>query len=74
MIFLALRIRKIGSFIASIFNICVKFLNKFMIVLLVLPSTSTIVLLLVLNGFWAKYNNLVAFNSKISNIAILLKF
>ena len=62
-----------GSFIALIFSICVKFSDKFITILLTLLSTSTIFLSLALNAFKAKFDNQVVFNSKINNATILLK-
>ena len=78
-----LGIRKIDFSIPLIFGICVKFLDlsffdllkKFKTILLVFLLLSSIIpLLLALNAFRANFfNNLVVFNIKISNIAILLK-
>ena len=69
-------IRKIRFFIASIFGIYIQFLdllfmNKFTTILLALPSTLTNLLSLALNTFNVKFDDLVAFNNKISSIAIL---
>ena len=70
-------VRKVGFFIALKFDTRIKFSNKFLTISLVLllPSLSTTLLLLVLNTFGANsLNNLVVFNKEINNIAILLKF
>ena len=71
-------VRKVSFFIVLIFGIYIKFLDllfldKFMFILLALPSTLTTLLLLALNAFKAKSNNLVAFKSKINSARIQLK-
>ena len=76
--FLALEVRKINFSIASIFGIYVNFLDllfldEFTIVLLALLLISKILLLSILNLFEVKFDDLIAFNSKISNATILLK-
>ena len=77
--FLVLGDKKVSYLIASIFDTRVKFLdffflNKFTTVLLVLLLLLlTILLLPALNAFEAKFDKLVLFNRKISNVAILLK-
>ena len=76
--FLALKVKKVDSFIAPIFDIHVNFLDilfldKFTTILLALQLTSTILLLLTLNIFKAGSDNLIAFNNKVNSIAILLK-
>ena len=73
--FLVLGVRKLGSPIALIFGIYVDFLNKFLIILLaLLPPLPTTLLSLALNAFGANsLNNLVIFNIKVSDVAILLK-
>ena len=77
-IFLILELKKIGFFIALILNIYMKFLNllfldKFKIVLLALLLPLTISLLLVLNNFGAKFDNLITFNNRINSTTTLLK-
>ena len=74
-IFLVLGFTNIDFFVALIFGICVKFLDKFIIVLLaILLLLSTTLLLLALNIFRANcLNNLIVFNKKINGAAILLK-
>ena len=82
-VFLALKVRKIGSSIIPIFGIYVQFLDllffdflnldKFLDILLALPPTLTILLLLALNAFKAKFDDAVVLNSKIIGVAILLK-
>ena len=73
--FLALRFRKISSLIALIFDICVKFLNEFLIVSLVLlPSLPTTSLSSALNAFGIDFfDDLIVFNKKVTSTAILLK-
>ena len=71
-------VRKLGSFVAPIFGKCVKFLDfsffeKFTTVLLGLLSTPITLLLSTLNIFYTKFDNLVVFNSKVSNATILVK-
>ena len=73
-----LGVRKLGSLVALIFGILIKFLDfsffdKFKTVLLTLLQTLTTSLLLALNAFGAKFDNPVAFCNKVSNAAILLK-
>ena len=70
--FLMSRVRKLGFFVAPIFSICIKFLvflflDKFTTVSLSLLPTLINLLLSAVNVFKAKFNNLVTFNSKISN-------
>ena len=61
-------------FLISIFGIHIKFLEKFINILLALLLSSLITLLSsTLNVFEAKSNNLVIFNKKINSAAILLK-
>ena len=59
--------------IAPIFSIRVKFLNKFITILLAPAPILTTLLLSALNTFKAKSDNLVVFNNKVSGILILLK-
>ena len=72
-------VRKLGFFVALIFNIHVDFLNllfldKFITISLILsPLSLTTLLLLILNAFDADSDDLFMFNTKISSIAILLK-
>ena len=73
-----LGVKKLGSPVVSIFGIYVKFLDflfldKFTTVSLALPPISTTLLSRALNAFKAKSDDLIAFNSKISSAAILLK-
>ena len=68
-----LEVKKIDLPIVLIFGIQIKFLDEFIIIILALSPTSTTLLLSALNNFRAKSNNPVIFNSKIYNIAILLK-
>ena len=77
-VFLVLDIKKLGLSVAPIFGIYVKFLNflfldKFTTIPLALLSTLITSLSLALNTFAAESNDPVAFNSKISSAAILLK-
>ena len=79
-VFLASRFRKIGFFVALIFDTCVKFLDlllldKFRTILVALALLlSTILLSSTLNIFRANFSkDLVVFNRKISDAAILLK-
>ena len=78
-VFLLLEVRKVNFLIAPIFGIHIKFrdllfLNEFTIVLLsLLPLRSTTLLLLILNTFSIKFDNLVVFNIEITNTVILLK-
>ena len=68
-------VKKIGFFIALIFNIYIKFLDEFKTVLLtlLLPSPTTLLLSL-LNAFRANISdNAFVFNKEINNAAILLK-
>ena len=76
--FLALRIKKIDFLIASIFGICIKFLDslflhKFTTISLTLLLTLTTLLSLAVNAFEAKLDDLITFNSKVSGVIILLK-
>ena len=80
MIFLVLMVKKLDTSVALIFGTHVKFLdflflNKFTIVLLALSLLSlTISFSSALNVFGANsLNNLVVFNKKVNNAAILLK-
>ena len=75
-----LEVRKLGSPIASIFGICIKFLDllfldEFTTVLLVLPPPPlTTSLLSALNIFKANFlHNPVVFNREARGAAILLK-
>ena len=68
-----MKIKKNDLPVAPIFGIDIKFPDKFIIVLLTLLLILTTLLLSVLNAFRAKFDDLVAFNDKVSNIAILLK-
>ena len=80
-VFLALGVRKVGFLIALIFSIYIKFLNllflnlldKFTTILLTLLSISKTLLFLSLNAFEVESDNLIVFNNKINNAAILLK-
>ena len=66
---------KIDSSVALIFDIHIKFLDKFITVLLTLPVSLTTLLFFVLNIFRANsLDNLVVFKKEISGVAILLKF
>ena len=74
---LSIKIQKVGFLIALISGTCIKFLNEFLSVLLALSPLLplTTFLLLALNVFRADFlNNLVVFNKKVSNTAILLKY
>ena len=77
--FFNIRIRKLSFPVALIFGIHVDFLDllflaKFTTVILVLtPPLPTTLLLSVFNAFKAKFDNLVVFNKKINNAAIMLK-
>ena len=63
-----------GFFVVLIFDIYIKFLDKFRIVLLALSSTSTISSSLIHNAFKAKFDDSVVFSIEISgDAAILLK-
>ena len=74
-------LKKLGSLVALIFSIHIEFLNllflnlldKFITILLALSETSKTLFLSVLNIFKAKFDDLVAFNSNVSNTTILLK-
>ena len=70
-----LKVKKVDFSIALIFGICVKFLDKFSTVLLVLlPPSPTTLLSSALNAFKVNFlNNLIVFNRKISSIEILVK-
>ena len=67
-----LGVKKIDLLVALIFIIYVKFLNKFIIVLLVLPPLLlTTLFSLALNAFGANpLDNLVVFNREVSSVAI----
>ena len=73
--FLALKIKKVGSPVALILGIYIKFLDEFTTVLLViLLSPSKISLSSALNTFGSdSSDDSVIFNKKVSGIAILLK-
>ena len=73
--FLALRVKKIGSLIAPIFGTNIKFLDEFIIILLILLSPPLITLLsLGLNAFKAHFSkDSIIFNKKVNNVLILLK-
>ena len=73
--FFILGVKKKNSSITLIFGICIKFLDEFMTVLLILlPPLPTNLLLSVLNAFKVNsLDNLIVFNKKISDATILLK-
>ena len=74
-----LGVKKLGYPITPIFDIYVEFLDllfldKFIIVLLtLLPPSSSTSLLLALNIFEADFNDSIVFNKEISSTASLLK-
>ena len=75
-----MEVRKLGSLVALIFSTYVKFLDfsffnwidKFTTVSLALLPTSTTSLSSALNGFRAKFNDLVAFNGKVNGVPTLI--
>ena len=74
-----LKIKKLSFYIAPIFGIYnnflnLLFLNKFITVSLALLSLLTTLLSSALNVFEVESDDLVIFNKKVSNTAILLKF